>query len=237
MKESYYKWHSPTLHSDVEMLHVGHAGYPVVLFPTSMGSFTENKDFGLINAAKWFIDEGLVQIYCPSNIDKWSWYDKGIHPAEKVRNHGYYDAMVCKEIVEKIRFNTPVGKVVMAGCSFGGYHAANFAFRHPEYVSHLFSMSGSFDIKSFLDGFYNEDVYFNNPMDYLPQLNHSDLWNMDIVLGTSDWDICLDANLAMSNILKQKNVNHWLDIRKWAKHDWPIWKTMFPHYLSRIKFD
>ena len=38
MKEEYFKWYSPHLHRDVQMLAFGHAGYPVVLYPTSMGS-------------------------------------------------------------------------------------------------------------------------------------------------------------------------------------------------------
>ena len=55
MKEEYFKWYSPHLHRDVQMLAFGHAGYPVVLYPTSMGSFHENRDMGLIGAAEWFI--------------------------------------------------------------------------------------------------------------------------------------------------------------------------------------
>ncbi|MDV7399400.1 hypothetical protein RZS08_48760, partial [Arthrospira platensis SPKY1] len=108
----------------------------------------------------------------------------------------------------------------MAGASFRGFHAANFAFRHPELVSHLFTMSGSFDIKSFMDGYYDDNVYFNNPVDFLPGLNHPDLWKMKIVLGTSEWDICLEANKRLSGILKNKGVEHWLDIRGWQPHDW-----------------
>ena len=61
-------------------------------------------------------------------------------------------------------------------------------------------------------------------------------WNMDIILGTSNWDICFDANLKLSKILAQKDVPHWLDIRQDREHDWPVWKEMFPHYLSRIKY-
>ena len=49
MKEEYFKWYSPNLSQDIEMLVFGHAGYPVILFPTSMGSFHENKDMGLID--------------------------------------------------------------------------------------------------------------------------------------------------------------------------------------------
>ena len=144
--------------------------------------------------------------------------------------------MICHEIAERVKNNTGSGKVAVAGCSFGGYHAANFAFRHPGYVSHMFSMSGAFNIRSFMNGFQNEDVYFNNPEDYLSGLEDPELWRMDIVLGTSNWDICLDDNLRMSKILNKKNVGHWLDVRQDRQHDWPVWKEMFPHYLSRIKF-
>ena len=75
----------------------------------------------------------------------------------------------------------------MTGCSFGGYHAVNFALKHPDVVTHCVSMSGAFDIHQFLDGYYDNDCYFNNPPDFLP--NMSDDWflsryrQMKIVLG------------------------------------------------------
>jgi esterase/lipase superfamily enzyme len=236
MQEKYHKWYSPNLNAEVEMIVFGDSGYPVVLFPTSMGSYHENKDQKLIESARWFIEQGLIQIYCPSSIDKDSFYNKKIHPFHRIENHSWYDKMICHEIVEKIKNNTHTGKVAMAGCSFGGYHAVNFAFKHPGYVSHVFSMSGAFSIKSFMDGFWNDSVFFNSPEDFLSGLNDRELWNMDIVLGTSNLDICLDANLNLSKILAHKDVNHWLDIRANRKHDWPVWREMFPHYLSRIKF-
>ncbi|MFT4567799.1 MAG: esterase/lipase superfamily enzyme [Saprospiraceae bacterium] len=236
MKEEYVKWYSPNLSGEIEMLIFGHTGYPVVLFPTSMGSYKENRDFNLIESAKWYIEQGLIRIYCPDSVDKMSWYNKGIHPKHKVQNHIWYDKMINHEVVEKIKDHTSVGKVVMAGCSFGAYHAANFAFRHPGYVSHLFCMSGAYDIRSFLNGHYDNDVYFNNPMDYLQDANDHEIWNMDIVLGTSDGDICLKDNVALSRLLKGKGINHWLDVRKNATHDWAVWRDMFPHYLSKINF-
>lgn len=145
--------------------------------------------------------------------------------------------MICHEIVERVRLNTAVGKVVVAGCSFGGYHAANFAFRHPGYVSHMFSLSGAFEIRNFMDGYQHEDIFYNSPMEFLPGLQDRELWNMDIVLGTSNWDICFDANVRLSDVLESKGLRHWLDVRRDRHHDWPVWKEMFPHYLSRIKFN
>lgn len=234
MNERHYKWYSPSLSREIEMLVFGDRGYPVIIFPTTMGRYYESKDFGLIESARWFIEQGLVQIYCPDSIDKLSWYNRAIHPAQKVKNHIWYDKMLLDEIVQRIRWNTGTGKVAVAGASFGGFHAANFAFRHPDVVSHLFSMSGAFSIKNFMNGYYDENVYFNSPTDFLPGLNHSDLWKMKIILGTSEWDICLAANKEMSHILRNKGVDHWLDVRGWKEHDWPLWKEMFPHYLSLI---
>ena len=234
MKEEYFKWYSQTLGKDIEMLVYGHAGYPVIVFPTTMGRYYESKDFKLIESARWFLEQGLIQIYCPDSIDKDSWYNKSIHPADRVKNHNWFDQFIMDEVVNSIRHQKGIAKVCVAGASFGGFHAANFAFKHPEAVSHLFSMSGAFDVKSFMDGHYDDNVFYNNPVDYMPGNNHPDLWQMKIVLGAGEWDICLDANRKMSDILKSKNIDHWFDLRKWAEHDWPLWRDMFPHYLSLI---
>ncbi len=237
MKEEYFKWFSNFLQRDVQMLVFGHAGYPVVLFPTSKGSFHENRDMGLIASAQWYIEQGLIQIYCPESNDAQSFYNKSVHPHQRIEQHVAYDKMICHELVERIRLNTRVGKVVTAGCSFGGYHAANFAFRHPGYVSHMFSMSGAFSIRSFMDGYVHDDIYYNSPLEFLGALHDNELWNMDIVLGTSNWDICYDSNLQLHEVLKSRGLPHWLDVRQNRQHDWDVWKEMFPHYLSRIKFD
>ena len=234
LTERYHKWYSHKLSMDIEMLVFGDRGYPVILFPTSMGRYYQNKDHGLIDSVSWFINEGLVKIYCIDSIDSLSWYNKNIPPAERARNQMWYDQMLNDELVPWATHETGVSKVAVAGCSFGGYHAANYAFKHPEKVGHLFSMSGAFDIRQFTGGFYNDDVFYNNPVDFVPGSDQSDLWHMNIILGTSEWDICKDYNIQMSNILNQKHINHWLDIRGQFVHDWPLWRNMFPHYLSTI---
>ncbi|HVS92308.1 MAG TPA: alpha/beta fold hydrolase [Mucilaginibacter sp.] len=235
MKERYYKWYSRALSLDVEMLVFGDRGYPVILFPTSQGRYYQNKDEGLIDAVSWFLDEGLVKIYCPDSFDWLTWYNKGIRPADRARNYTFYDRMLYEELAPWAMHETGVPKVATAGCSFGGYHAANFALKHPDKAAHLFSMSGAFDIKQFMDGYYSDDVFYNNPPDFLPASNQPELWHMNIVLGTAEHDICRADNDRLSNILSQKGINHWLDIRGIGEHDWPMWRVMFPHYLSTIK--
>lgn len=234
MQEQFIQFYSHHLEKEIDMLVFGHAGIPVVLFPTTMGRYYENRDFKLVESARWFVEQGLVQIYCPDSINTDSWYNRGIHPSHKVLRHIQYDRFLSEELVPQLQLKTTSHKIAVAGPSFGGYHAANFAFRHPSKVSHLLSMSGAFDIKSFLNDYYDENVYFNNPIDFMPNANDANLWGMQIMLGTSEWDICLDSNRKMSEILNAKGIDHWLDVRGQQKHDWPLWREMFPHYLSLV---
>ena len=103
----------------------------------------------------------------------------------------------------------------------------------------MISLSGSFDIKSFLDGYYDDLCYFNNPVDYLPGLGEGPLLDqlrqMGIVLGTGDRDSCRPRNLELAAILAAKGIPHFLDDRKWCGHDWNYWRDMFPQYLALLK--
>lgn len=234
LSEEYHKWHSPVIGREFEMLVFGHAGYPLILFPTSKGSYYQNKDQGLIETARWFIDAGRVRIYCPDSLDADSWYNKSIPPADRAWHQTLYDRLILDEIVPRAVRETGQTRIAVAGCSFGGYHAANFAFRHPAFTSHCFSMSGVFDIRSFTDGYYDDNVYFNNPVDFLPGATDPALWKMTIVLGTAERDICRGQNESFSRLLLEKGIRHQLDIRPGRDHDWPVWKEMFPYYLSML---
>ncbi|MBL7854347.1 MAG: esterase family protein [Cyclobacteriaceae bacterium] len=235
MYEHHHRWYSPRLGRDIDVLAFGTRGYPVILFPTSMGRYYENKDFKLLDSVAWFVDNGLVKIYCPDSIDEVSWYNKNIHPADRVRNHIWYDQMIRHELVPLAQRETGVGRVATAGCSFGGYHATNFGFRYPEVTKYVFNMGAAFDIRDQVDGHYNDDVYFNNPLDFLPDAHNPHFQDMFVVLGTGTHDMCWDANEKLAGILRQKGIQHWLDVRHEAPHDWPAWREMFPHYLSLIK--
>lgn len=220
------------------MLVFGHAGYPVIAFPTSLGRYFQYKDFGLIASVAHLLDAGRVKIYCPDGLDAESWYHRAIHPADRVRAHQAYERVILHEVAPRAQHETGRARLAVAGASFGGYHAVNFALRHPDLCGYCISLSGSFDIRSFLDGYYDEDAYFQNPVDYLPNL--SDPWYLDhlrrmgIILGTGDRDNCRDRNLHLSRLLHAKGIPHFLDDRPDCGHDWPDWARMFPHYLSLL---
>jgi esterase/lipase superfamily enzyme len=230
LKEAYIKDYSPTLNRDMEMLVFGERGLPLLLFPTSMGKYYQNKDFGLIDAVRPLVEEGHLRIYCVDSIDSLSWYNKGVHPAERVQNHLWYERYLLAEVLPRMVNGASHQRVMVGGCSFGAYHASNLAFRHPERFSYLLNMGGAFDIKMLMGGYYDDNFYFNNPPDYLPDANHPALWHLGIVMGVGEHDFCLPANLHLHQVLANKGIEAWLDVRAGQSHDWPVWRDMFATY-------
>ncbi|MFN3849932.1 MAG: alpha/beta hydrolase-fold protein [Spirosomataceae bacterium] len=234
MQEKHIKFYSHILGRDMDLLVSGHWGYPVLMFPTSMGNYLQNRDFGLNNSIANLVDSGKVKLYNIDSIDFQSFYAKDLAPGIKIYNYNLYTRFLKEELVPSIQRECSTHRVAVAGASFGGYHCTNFAFKYPDLVSHCFSLSGSFNIKSFMKGYYDDNVYFNNPVDFMPNAESWKYNHMSVVLGTSDWDICRQDNIDMSRILASKGINHWYDEKKWASHDWPLWNMMFPEYIGKM---
>ena len=238
MNREYHKWYSKDLGRDMELLLFGHAGTPLLVFPSSMGKFFEYEDRSMIATLGHKIDRGELQIFCPDSVDTESWYNRSAHPRWRVIRHMQYEHYILHDVLPLIRKRNSSWQLAITGCSFGAYHAMNFTLRHPDLVTHCVAMSGSFDIHQFLDGYYDENCYFNCPTDFLPNLG--DDWylrqyrdRVKFVLGAGEWDICLGHNFDMANIMGRKSIPHWLDV--WgdhAVHDWPLWQKMALKYFT-----
>lgn len=236
MNREYLRGYSRQLARDMEVLVFGHAGIPLLVFPTSMGRFFDYEDRGMIRALAPKIERGELQLFCVDSVDSESWYNKGVHPRERVMRHLRYERYLLHELLPYLRSRNQSVQLVLTGCSFGGFHALNFSFKHPDVATQCVSMGGAFDVHQFLDGYYDDDCYFNCPPDYMANL--SDDWflsrcrQMRIVLATGEWDMCLEQNVKMSHILNTKGIPHWLDV--WgdhAEHDWPWWQRMAVKYF------
>jgi len=236
MNREYHKWYSNTLQREMELLIFGHGGLPLLVFPTSMGRFYDYEGRGMIDAIGHKYENGERQAFCVDSVDSESWYNKQVHPSQRARRHNEYDRYLSDEIVPFIRSRNSSPDLIATGCSFGGYHSMNFALRHPDLVKGAVSMGGAFDIKQFLDGYYDDNCYYNCPPDFLPGLN--DPFYLDLirgqklVLATGEYDICLDENIRLGGILSSKGLPHWLDV--WGNgtgHDWPWWQQMAGKFL------
>jgi esterase/lipase superfamily enzyme len=232
MNREYHKWYSPSLGRDMELLVFGHAGLPVIVFPTSMGRFFDYENRNMISIIGDQYERGQIQAFCVDSVDAESWYNKSIHPAQRAARHEQYDHYLVNEVVPFVRSRNSSSELTVTGCSFGGYHSANFALKHPQIVTEFISMGGAFDIHQFLDGYYDDNCYFNCPPDFLPNLNDPAVNRMNIVLAAGEYDICRAENERLSGIFASKNIAHTLDI--WgdgAGHDWPWWQAMVVKFL------
>jgi esterase/lipase superfamily enzyme len=236
MNREYHKWYSPRLGRDMELLVFGHGGVPVMVFPTSGGRYFEFEDRHMASALSGKIDNGEIQLYCVDSVDMESWYNKAVKPRWRIARHVQYEDYLIHEVVPLIRKKNGDPHLVALGCSFGGFHAANIAFRHPDIFTGLLSMSGAFDMSSFLRGYHDNDLYLNTPTQYLPNL--SDPWFFEryrrntYILATGWDDQCLGSNQQLDRILSHKGIPHKLYIwETYNSHDWPTWEKMVREYL------
>ena len=236
MHTEYHKWYSPHLGRDMELKVYGHAGFPLLVFPTSMGRFYQYADQGMIAAREEKYERGALQAFCVDSVDEESWYNKHIPPHDRILRHMQYDRYLRMEVVPFLQGKNAAPQFAATGCSFGGYHSAVFGLKYPELVSHIISFGGAFDIKQFLGGYYDDNAYFNNPIDFVGgTTDHNQLERyrrQSIVLATGETDICLDQNLRFADVLTRKAIPHRLDV--WGDgtgHDWHWWQAMAVKYL------
>lgn len=236
MHRAHHKWHSRSLGRDMDLLVFGHAGPPMIVFPSSMGAFFEYEDQGMVGAVAEKLAHGQLQLFCVSSVDSESWYNRRIHPRHRIRRHLQYEDYILADVVPLIRHLSHHQTIGLTGCSFGAYHAMVLALRQPYTFTWCVTMGGAFDISQFLDGYHDEDCYFLNPPAFLQNL--SDAYYLDQyrrnkwVLATGEWDICRAANESFSGLFHYKTIPHSLHV--WgdgSKHDWPFWRPMAQAYL------
>ncbi len=240
MNREYHKWFSSRLQRDMELLtfsgHGGCTGVPCIVFPTSCGRFYEFEDRNMVSAVAEKIDAGKIQLYCVDSVDMESWYNRSGTGRQKIGRHMQYESYVMEEVLPLIRQKNHTTHLSAVGCSFGGYHAVNIALRHPDVFTGFLSMSGAFDLSSFLRGYYDQDCYFNIPPHYIA--NMTDNWYLDryrhntYVLATGVHDQCWDQNERLAALFRAKDIPHRLDV--WGDstgHDWPWWQKMVRNYL------
>ena len=179
---------------------------------------------------------GHNQLFCVDSVDAESLYNKEVDPYTRIKRHQQYENYIINEVLPLIRQQSGQNFIIAAGASCGAYHAANIVFKRPWDFGKLIALSGVFDIKSQLDGFYNDDVYFSNPVDFLPNMGDENtlnaIRNNHIILTTAEYDPCKDANLHMSHLLNEKGINHTLDFRDGVfGHDWPWWRDVIVQHV------
>ena len=235
MRRDYLKGYSRHLGRDMESLWYGASGQPVLMFPTSLGRFHQMEDFRLIDGIGGLIASGRVQVICIDSVDGESWYNKSALPAVRRARQEQYDAYVHEEVLPSIRQRAGRGDVVVFGCSFGAYHAANTAGRHPDAISKAILFSGLYGVQRFLDGYWDDGCYFHCPNACIYHMDEAwcrRLAKVSWVVATGEHDSLVGDNREFAALLVRKGIPVHTEI--WPGvfgHDWPWWIQNLPRFL------
>lgn len=240
MKREIHGWHSPSLNKHMEIAMYGHFGTALLLLPTAAADYLEYERFHLIDSISKHIDEGKVKVFSINSINSESWLNSKMHPRHKAMRHQQFNDYVFNEVVPFIHSMTsPETQIITCGASFGALHSANLFFKRPDLINGVIAMSGNYDLSAYTDGYHDQDVFFNSPMEYLPGLNDDYLLpriraskHIHVLTGSGDWETP-NASRLFSALLNAKEIPHELDV--WGHdmpHDWTTWRAMLPYYLE-----
>jgi len=240
MNRELSSWYSPALQKEMPVAVYGHYGIALLLIPTAGADYLEYERFQLIESIAPFVEAGRVKLFSINSINLESWLNNEMDPRHKSIRHQQYNDYVFNEVVPFIRNNASLDTpIITSGASFGALHSANLFFKRPDLLQGCIAMSGVYDLTEYTKGYFDEDVYFNSPCHYLPNLtDHAVLEqirmssHIHILSGSGDHEDP-DASRRLAGILYHKGINYELDI--WGpdmKHDWPTWRAMLPHYLG-----
>lgn len=235
MKRDYRVWRSPALDRDMELLVFGDRGTPVIVFPTSMGRFYQWEDVGMVEHLAPRIEAGLLQLWCADSVDDESFYNRAAPAGDRALRHLAYDRYLTDELLPAARREANGADLVLAGASFGAFHAANVALRHPGIARAAVCLSGAFDASRWLDGSREGDAYFVSPLTFLPTLDDpallEPLRRTEFVIATGAEDPNVEESKRLAAALQAKEIPAALHLWDGWAHDWPYWKEMVDTFL------
>jgi esterase/lipase superfamily enzyme len=234
---------SRSLGGPMHLFRYGHWGPPLLVFPSAAGLANEWELGGVIEELSDLIDGGKLKVYTTQSNVAEAWTRREGDPAWRIGRHRAFEAYVVNELVPRIHADCGGREIPIAvsGVSLGAFYAANFALKYPETFRWALCLSGRYDIRWLTDGYHDENVYFNNPMAYVPNLDGPHLervrrhTHLVLVCGRGQWE---EGNIEDTDLLARhlaaKGISHEHDM--WGHdvaHQWPWWRKQASYHIRK----
>jgi esterase/lipase superfamily enzyme len=224
----------------------GHYGRPFLVFPSEQGRAWDFESNGMIDVVRPLLDAGRLKLYCVDSYDSGSWSNRELPLEERARRHGWYEAWIHGEVLPFIHNDCGGAQdVATVGCSLGAFHAVLFALKRADLFPLALGLSGNYDPTGWHGwGERGEALYFDNPLDFVPNLQGEHLdWlrsrlSVLLVVGQGQWEDstgALPSTRQLAGLLSDKSLRCELDV--WGHdvpHDWPSWRAQLAHHLPRF---
>jgi len=246
MSKKATSWHSPHLGREVDVRRWGEVGTPVLLFPTAAGDAEECERFLMIDTLAPMLEVERIKIYSVDSIAGQAWLNEGADARAAARTQQAFDAFIVEELVPAIREDCEVEQgapleLFVAGSSIGAFNALAAICRHPDLFHRAICMSGTYDLRKFLQGDPGPEYYAGSPLHFLPDLPEDSeqlalLRARHILLahGEGRWEDPAES-WRVAEVLGSRGIPNRVD--PWSQdwdHDWPTWREMLPKYLDEF---
>jgi esterase/lipase superfamily enzyme len=233
-------WYSPALNREMPVATYGHYGFAVLLIPTAAADYLEYERFQMMECLRPQIESGKYKVFSIDSMNKESWMNYQMWGEHRAIKHNQFNEYVFNEVIPFIRNSTSQDTMIFTcGASFGALHAMNLFLKRPDIINGVISMSGVYDLTEYTRGYWDEQVYYNSPMHYMPNLNNP--WYLDKIRASHHIHIATgsgayedpDSSRRFANVLYNKGI--WYDLDIWGTdipHDWPTWRQMLPYILG-----
>lgn len=240
MRKDITSWYSPALRREMPIASYGHYGFALLLIPTAAADYLEYERFNLIQSLEPLINSGKLRVFSIDSMNKESWLNYQMEPAHRAIKHNEFNHYVFNEVVPFIRNATSNDTFIYTcGASFGALHAMNLFCKRPDIINGAISMSGVYDLTEYTRGYWDEQVYYNSPMHYVPNL--TDNYYLEKLRASHHIHLCTgsgdyedpESSKSFASVLFSKGI--WCDLDVWGtdvKHDWPTWCKMLPYILN-----
>lgn len=234
---------SPALGRRAHLWCFGEVGLPLVVFPSNAGVAHEWQQSGMIDALGPLLAAGRMKVYCPETNVSRSFSGQG-SLEERLAHLAAYERFVLDTLVPFIEQDcgTRDLPIVTTGCSVGALYAALFVLKHPETFSRALCLSGRYRASKFFDYPDHPEVYFNDPLAFVPNLGGAALErvrrnaHLTVVVGRGAHEHgCIPETAEFGGWLQNKHIPHHLAF--WGQdsaHSYPWWKKQAFHYLRQM---
>lgn len=235
METKIEKWRSPSLGKDMELAIYGASGTPIIGIPTRGATCRQWEKLGMTEAISYQLENGFNQLFTVSSVDNEALLNKDASPEQRLVRQQQYESYILEEVVPFIKEQNHIKFIIIAGTDFGGYHAVTLALKNPDVFGKAIGISGIYDIRPYMDGYYGDDVYYNNPMDFVPNMNQKSLLenvrDVDFRLVSFDEDKRKNDAIRMENVMRMKFIENELDIWSDGSDEWKLWPQMLKTHI------
>jgi esterase/lipase superfamily enzyme len=239
---------TPTVHSPhsvalgrlMQVARYGAAGEPLLAFPPAGCDEWEYENQGAIQEIEGLLTQGVYSVCTLRSLDHEALLNRAIAPAGRSERQRRYDAYVRAELIPFLRSlpGNRSGGFGVVGIGFGAYHAVNTLLKQPDAVKRCYALSGAFDVTDCMDGVFDADFYYNNPLDYARNLTdpavrgHLQSCRATLILGGGDWSRKNESH-RMATVLAGAGVA--VEVDDWGNltEGWPLWRQQLHEHLRR----